>query len=70
MVEKKSKQRKSSAPRVIKISIQLSGEAKKNLEFLRLKFLDKQGRKPTQSQVIERLLNAAVANEKVPYPPP
>lgn len=52
------------------VTLYLSDEAKKNLEFLRLKFLDKQGRKPSGSQIIERLLNAAVADEKVPYPVP
>jgi hypothetical protein len=66
--KKKTTQIQSSQTRGVKIAIHLSGEAKKNLEFLRLKLLDKQGRKPSPSQVIERLLNNAVADEKVPYP--
>ncbi|MGH7827996.1 MAG: hypothetical protein ACREQ7_22815 [Candidatus Binatia bacterium] len=59
---------KSTRPREVKITIYLSSEAKKSLEFLRLKSLDKQGRKPSGSQIIENLLQAAVKHEKVPYP--
>jgi hypothetical protein len=50
------------------MAVYLSREAKNNLELLRLRHLDNQGRKPTGTQVIEGLLKAAVAHEKVPVP--
>jgi hypothetical protein len=58
----------SSEPRPAKLKIQLSRVAKNNLEELRLRSLDKRGRKPSASEVIEALLNAALAEEKIPYP--
>jgi hypothetical protein len=54
----------------VRVTIYLSQEATKNLEWLRLKLLDKRGRKPSGSQIIESLLAAAVGHEKVPYPTP
>jgi hypothetical protein len=58
----------SSEPRPAKLTIQLSRAAKNKLEELRLRSLDKRGRKPSASEVIEALVNAALADEKVPYP--
>lgn len=54
----------------VEITVYLSREAKKNLEWLRLRLLDKRGRKPSGSQIIESLLEAAVGPEGVPYPAP
>jgi hypothetical protein len=52
-----------------KITLYLSQQAKENLEKLRLKLLDKQGRKPADSQIVEGLLRAAFKNEvETPYP--
>ena len=51
------------------VTIELSPAAKTNLEKLRLRSLDKQGRQPEPSQVIERLINsAAVSEPDAPYP--
>ena len=58
----------SSGHRRVRMAVYLSREAKNNLELLRLRHLDNQGRKPTGTQVIEGLLKAAVAHEKVPVP--
>jgi hypothetical protein len=53
----------------LEIALSLSQEAKENLEKLRVKFLDRQGREPSDSQIIERLLRAAVESEiDAPYP--
>ena len=69
--EKKIKRHiNSRRPQPVKMAVWLSLEAKKALEQLRLRYLDKEGRRPTGSQVIESLLKAVVANEKVPYPAP
>jgi hypothetical protein len=54
----------------VQITVYLSKQAKKNLEWLRLRLLDRRGRKPSGSQIIESLLEAAVGNEKIPYPAP
>jgi hypothetical protein len=45
--------------RRVKMSLYLSPTAKENLEKLRLKSLDKRGRKPAESQIIEDLINTA-----------
>jgi hypothetical protein len=69
LTEKKLKRYiNSSEPRPVKLTIRLSREAKNNLEALRLRALDKRGRKPTASEVIEALVTAALADEKIPYP--
>ena len=60
---------KSNGQRRTKIILRLSQEAKENLEKLRLKSLDRQGRKPAASQIIEGLINAAAESEpEAPYP--
>jgi hypothetical protein len=60
---------KSNGQRRTKIILRLSQEAKENLEKLRLKSLDRQGRKPAAAQIIEGLINAAAKSEpEAPYP--
>jgi hypothetical protein len=60
---------RSNEPRRTKIVLRLSQETKANLEKLRLKSLDRQGRKPAASQIIEGLINAAAKSEpEAPYP--
>jgi hypothetical protein len=71
LTEKKLRRHmKSSEPRRVKVTIRLSREAKNRLEELRLRSLDKRGRTPSTSEIIEALVSAALANEKVPYPAP
>jgi hypothetical protein len=49
--------------------LRLSRRAKDNLQILQLKFLDRKGRQPNASEVIERLINEAAGSEPdVPYP--
>src|SRR5262245_52068267 len=56
-------------PGVEPITIELSAEARENLAKLQLKSLDRDGRSPKASQVIERLINAAADSEPdLPYP--
>ena len=51
------------------VLIELSPEAKTNLKKLQLLSLDSQGRQPEPSQVIEKLINAAVVSgPDAPYP--
>lgn len=51
------------------VVFRLSRRAKKNLQLLQLKFLDRKGREPDPSQVIEKLINEAAGSElEVPYP--
>ena len=51
------------------VLIVLSPEAKTNLKKLQLLSLDRQGRQPDPSQVIEKLINAAViSGPDAPYP--
>ena len=51
------------------VLIKLSPEAQTNLKKLQLLSLDRQGRQPGPSQVIEKLINAAVVSgPDVPYP--
>ena len=60
---------RSNGQRRTKIILRLSPEAKENLEKLRLKSLDRQGRKPAAWQIIEGLINAAAKSEpEAPYP--
>lgn len=55
--------------RRVKMSLYLSPTAKENLEKLRLKSLDKRGRKPAESQIIEDLINTAAKDvPQVFYP--
>jgi len=55
--------------RRVKMSLYLSPTAKENLEKLRLKSLDKRGRKPAEPQIIEDLINTAVKDvPQVFYP--
>jgi hypothetical protein len=42
------------------LAITLSVEARSSLEQLRLRLLDKRGKKPTPSEVIEGLIKAAI----------
>jgi len=65
---REKKARGSKRAQEHKLTICLSAEAMENLELLRLKSLDRQGRKPSGSEIIEDLLLAAVEREKVPYP--
>jgi hypothetical protein len=49
--------------------IELSTTAKTNLRKLQLLSLDRQGRQPEPSQIIEKLINAAaVSGPDAPYP--
>jgi hypothetical protein len=49
--------------------IELSAAAKTNLIKLQLLALDRQGRQPEPSQIIEKLINAAaVSGPDAPYP--
>ena len=49
--------------------IELSPTAKTNLKKLQLRSLDRQGRQPDPSQIIEKLINAAaVSAPDAPYP--
>jgi hypothetical protein len=49
--------------------IELSPKALANLEQLQLHSLDKQGRQPAPSEIIEKLINAAAVNgPDAPYP--
>ena len=51
------------------VTIELSAAAKANLEKLQLRSLDKQGRQPGRSQIIEWLINtAAIREPDAPYP--
>ena len=51
------------------VLIELSPTAKANLEKLQSHSLDKHGRQPAASQIIERLINAAAVNvPDAPYP--
>jgi hypothetical protein len=59
------KQNQAAQPVLIK----LSPEAKSNLKKLQLLSLDRQGRQPGPSQIIEKLINAAVVSgPDAPYP--
>lgn len=50
--------------------VELSAQAHENLAKLRLKSLDRQGRQPEASQIIEKLINSAAGSvPDVPYPP-
>jgi len=51
------------------VLIELSPTAKANLEKLQSHSLDKRGRQPAASEIIERLINAAAVNvPDAPYP--
>jgi len=55
--------------RRVKMTVYLSPEANNNLEQLKFKKLDKNGKKPTGSRIIEGLLKTALKNERIPpYP--
>jgi hypothetical protein len=60
---------KTASPRREKLTITLSAEAKATLEQLRIR-LDRDGKTPTPSEVIEGLLKATLERESVPYPVP
>jgi len=52
-----------------KVKLQLSAQAEENLEKLRLKSLNQRGEMPNVSELIERLINKALKNEReLPYP--
>jgi hypothetical protein len=59
---------KASEDRPVKLTIHLSREGKNKLEELRLRALDKHSGKPSASEIIEALVSAALADEKIPYP--
>ena len=46
------------------VIVELSTEAKANLEKLQLRFLYKHGRQPGPAQIIERLINAAASKTR------
>jgi hypothetical protein len=49
--------------------IELTPRAIANLEMLQLHSLDKRGRQPAPSEIIEKLINAAAVNgSDAPYP--
>jgi len=51
------------------VVLRLRPRTKQNLQLLQLKFLDRKGREPDPSEVIEKLINDAAGNElEVPYP--
>jgi hypothetical protein len=51
------------------VVLRLRPRTKQNLQLLQLKFLDRKGREPDPSEVIEKLINdAAARNFDVPYP--
>ncbi|HEY3303152.1 MAG TPA: hypothetical protein VGL70_06410 [Candidatus Binatia bacterium] len=52
--------------RRVKMTVYLSQEASQNLERLKFKKLDKDGKKPTGSRIIEGLLKTALKNERIP----
>jgi hypothetical protein len=55
--------------RRVKMTVYLSQEASNNLDRLKFKKLDKNGRQPTGSRIIEGLLKTALKNERIPpYP--
>jgi hypothetical protein len=59
------KQNQAAGPMLI----ELSPKAKTNLKKLQLLSLDSQGRQPGPSQIIEKLINAAVVSgPDAPYP--
>ena len=67
--KKSSDQIAKQKPAAETVLIVLSHEAKTNLKKLQLLSLDRQGRQPEPSQVIEKLINAAViSGPDVPYP--
>jgi hypothetical protein len=61
---------KTASLRREKLTITLSAEAKATLEQLRIRLLDRDGKTPTPSEVIEGLLKATLEKESVPYPVP
>ncbi|MGH7766127.1 MAG: hypothetical protein ACREQP_01625 [Candidatus Binatia bacterium] len=51
------------------MTVYLSQEASNNLEQLKFRKLDRSGKKPTGSRIIEGLLKMALKNERIPpYP--
>jgi hypothetical protein len=70
MKKKRPRRSKAAPARTFKLAIRLSPEAKRDLEELRVRSLDKHGRKPTPSQVVENLIESALRNETIPYPVP
>jgi hypothetical protein len=63
--DEKSERNQAAEP----LLIELSTTAKTNLKKLQLRSLDRQGRQPDTSQIIEKLINAAaVSGPDAPYP--
>jgi hypothetical protein len=60
--------KQQSKPKWVKLLVSISDEAKENLEELRLRSLAKNGRKPGRSEIVNKLLTAALQKEKIPYP--
>jgi hypothetical protein len=70
-MKKKTSRRSTLAPRqTVTLTVHLSRDAKRRLEELRVRSLDKNGIKPTPSEIIEELIHAALSREKIPYPLP
>ena len=68
-LKKSSDQRAKQTQTAEPVLIELSAEAKTNLKKLQLLSLDGQGRQPGASQIIEKLINAAVVRSPdAPYP--
>lgn len=61
---------KKNKSKRVRLLVYISGEAKENLEELRLRSLDRKGRKPDRSEIVDKLLTAALYKGKVPYPSP
>jgi hypothetical protein len=67
-VPKRSKPGRQTNAKTVRLLVYISASAKKNLEELRLRSLDKNGRKPDRSEIVDQLLTAALKKEKTPYP--
>jgi hypothetical protein len=70
-MKKKTTGRSALAPgQTVRLAVHLSRDAKRELEELRVRSLDKKGIKPTHSEIIEELIHEALSKEEIPYPPP
>ena len=69
LMKKKTNRRSGLAPgQRVRLAIHLSRDAKRELEELRVRSLDKKGIKPTHSEIIEELIHEALSKEEIPYP--
>ncbi|MBI4524000.1 MAG: hypothetical protein HY695_09345 [Deltaproteobacteria bacterium] len=70
-VGKGSSSKRQADSRQIKLTLYVTPKTIENLERLRLKALDRNGKRPAKSTLIESLINRAMAahkEEKIPYP--